>query len=331
MPGSGWTRRALGPAMAGFAVAGRAMAQAAPPLPVPLPAPLPGSLPKPATPDAIRADIDPTDRMTVMVRINGQGPYPFVVDTGAERSAISAELAAELGLPAGPPMIVHGVAGFIEAASSMVSELAVGTRRLRQVSLPVLTRDNVGAAGVLGIDAVQGQRVLLDFRRRQILVETTPPLASSDDIVITAKSRFGQLVLVDSSFQHQPVLVVIDTGAQATIGNLALKRRIHTVNTGLVSNRTDIFSVTGQSTTGDWAIISEVQVGGFTLNQLPVVFSDLHSFGRWRLQDQPALLLGMDVLRQFETVQIDFGRREVRFHGLHVLSQPANPYASRLG
>ena len=126
-------------------------------------------------------------------------------------------------------------------------------------------------------------------------------------------------------------MVVIDTGAQTTIGNLALKSRIRTRNTGLVSNRTDILSVTGQQTTGDWAIISEVQVGGFTLNRLPVVFSDLHSFDRWKLQDQPALLLGMDVLQQFERVQIDFARREVRFHGLHVPSEPLNPYASRLG
>jgi predicted aspartyl protease len=42
-----------------------------------------------------------TDRMTVEVFINGQGPFNFVVDTGADRSALSTTLAARLGLEPG--------------------------------------------------------------------------------------------------------------------------------------------------------------------------------------------------------------------------------------
>jgi predicted aspartyl protease len=44
---------------------------------------------------------DGTDRMTVPVSISGKGPYHFVVDTGADRTVISRELANALALKPG--------------------------------------------------------------------------------------------------------------------------------------------------------------------------------------------------------------------------------------
>jgi len=316
-----WTRRSAFTAASLMLLGGRAFAQTAP-------APA-----APGTPATVQTQEDDADRMTVQVRVNGQGPYDFVVDTGAERSAISAELAAELMLPSGPPMVVHGVAGALPTTSVLVDALGVGGRQMEHAVLPVLTRANIGAAGVLGIDAVQGQRVVMDFLHRRILVEDTPPRGTAiTDIVVRAKSRFGQLVLVDSYFHSQPVLVVVDTGAQNTIGNSALRHRVRyeAATDRLGKTQTDIFSVTGQVASGDWALVSAVHVGGFEMSHLPIVFSDLHSFERWKLQDQPALLLGMDVLRQFETVEIDFAKREVRFRNLISPSQRLTGTGSRL-
>ena len=286
----------------------------------------------PAKPEVLTSQTDAADRMTVMVRINGAGPFPFLVDTGAERSVVAADLAAELMLPPGGPLIVHGVAGAVTAPSALVGELAVGGRRLRALSLPVLLRTDIGAAGVLGIDALQGQRVELDFARREIRVQyASAARVASDEIVITAKSRFGQLVLIDSAYRGAPILVVVDTGAQTSIGNLALRRLIGADPVGQGTGRAEILSVTGQRAGGDWALVSNVKVGGFTVNRLPVVFADLHSFERWRLTDQPALLLGMDVLRQFEGVAVDFSRREVRFRGLMAAEDRGRTTLASLG
>ena len=44
-------------------------------------------------------DVD--ERMTVPVNISGRGPFPFIVDTGAERTVISSELARSLSLQPG--------------------------------------------------------------------------------------------------------------------------------------------------------------------------------------------------------------------------------------
>jgi predicted aspartyl protease len=299
-----------GAALAGLGVAGPVLAAAAPEPPAATPPPT-------TTAEAIASQTDAADRMTVKVRVNGQGPYPFVVDTGAERSTLAGDLAAMLMLPPGPPIIVHGVAGEIAAPSALVGELAVGGRRLRDVQLPLLQRTDIGAAGVLGIDVLQGQRVELDFLHREMRVQSSAPDRSrGDEIVVSARSRYGQLILVDSMFMHEPIVVVVDTGAQNSIGNNALRRLVQAGRAQQGGSRiAEIYSVTGQTTTGEWALISNVQVGGFGVNNLPVIFSELHSFDRWKLGGQPALLLGMDVLRQFDRVDIDFARREVRFRG----------------
>jgi len=290
-----------------------------------LPRPEPHQAPVVATPpgepsdqDTLKALVDQTHRMTTEVFIDGQGPFSFLVDTGADHSVVSREVAEALNLAAGQTMVVHGVAGDVSVPSARVAEFRVGSRSLQNVSLPLLERSNVGAAGVLGIDVLQGQRVLFDFRGNRILITTSQERhATFDEVVVHARSRFGQLVLVDSSLDDHPILVVIDTGAEDSIANLAFQRRVAEEQTERTGEIAAIFSVTGQKTTGSWAVIPNVQIGGFRLRHLPVVFSELMSFQRWQLSNQPTLLLGMDVLRLFDAVEIDFARREVHFSGLH--------------
>ena len=299
-----WTRRGSMAALcAGVLLPSLARAQA------------PEAAPKPK-PDVIQGVEDWSNRLTVPVMLNGKGPYAFLVDTGAERSVVAADVAAALALPMGTPLRVHGVAGEIIANSAIVARLDVGVRTLTDLSLPLLARQDLAADGMLGIDALQGQTVLFDFRKQQIFVQASVRRRlGPDEVAITARSRFGQLVLVDSTFDDEPVLVVVDTGATASIANPSLQRimerdrRRREERVGAA----EIFSVTGQKTTGDWRLAPELKVGGITIGNLPVVFSDLHNFRIWRLDTQPSMLLGMDLLRQFDTVQIDFLHREVRF------------------
>jgi hypothetical protein len=44
-----------------------------------------------------------------------------------------------------------------------------------------------------------------------------------------------------------------------------------------------------------------------------VVVADFRIFDVWGLRQQPALLIGMNLLRQFSKVSIDYGRKELRF------------------
>jgi hypothetical protein len=69
------------------------------------------------------------------------------------------------------------------------------------------------------------------------------------------------------------------------------------------------------------------------VGNMPIVFADPHTFSLFKLDNIPAILVGMDVLRLFDRVAIDFSRREVRFniggaiwnsHTLQALNRPRN-------
>ena len=46
-------------------------------------------------------------RLSVNVQVNGRGPYHFVVDSGADTSAVGLRIAHDLELPLGTPAIVE--------------------------------------------------------------------------------------------------------------------------------------------------------------------------------------------------------------------------------
>ncbi len=94
--------------------------------------------------------------MTAPVRLDDQGPFPFVVDTGANQTVISDVLAASLGLPRGEPAALHGVAGVQVADTVRAARLEVGGRVERDVVLSVLPQAALGGPGLLGVDRFDG-------------------------------------------------------------------------------------------------------------------------------------------------------------------------------
>ena len=49
---------------------------------------------------------------------------------------------------------------------------------------------------------------------------------------------------------------------------------------------------------------------------MPVAFAQFAPFAELGFIDQPAMLLGMNALRKFDQVSIDFDRQQVRFTNL---------------
>lgn len=267
----------------------------------------------PAT--TIAAAHDRIDRMTVPVTIGGSGPYAFVVDTGADRTVVSRELADTLKLAPGRPATMHSMTGVGQVDTVVVPELSVGGGSNADIHAPALAEENIGARGLLGIDSLRGHRVVMDFRRGTFSIANskTRERIEPGTIVVTARSRYGQLVLVDSDIQGTPIVVIIDSGAQNSVGNLALRDMLakrHKVRDFVPIRMTD---VTGAAMTADLAAVDGIRIGGFTINSVAVAFADAHPFARFDLLHRPAMLLGMDTLRAFRRVSVDFAQRKVRF------------------
>lgn len=258
---------------------------------------------------------DRSDRMTVPVRVDGSEEMPFVIDTGAERTVISRQLATRLNLARGPMLRMVTVTGTGPVETVIVPSLELSGSTVKAIEAPALDEAHLGARGMLGIDSLQSRRVLIDFKKNEMKVMPSrrPEDTDPDTIVVTARNRYGQLILVDSRFLGEKVQVIVDTGAQTSVGNLALLQRLtkHKKTPQLVP--VTLSSVTGQKIEAQFAQVDRIKIGGVEMNNIPVAFTDAEPFKRFGLANKPALLLGMDALRLFQRVSVDFANKQVRF------------------
>lgn len=253
-------------------------------------------------------------RMTVAVEVEGRGPFRFVVDSGADSSALGESAQRTLGLPPATRAMLHGM-----TASSMVdrvtaSELKVGDSTVGNLELPVLRDEDLGAQGLLGIDALVEQRLMMDFEKRVITIEDAhrPAISLPGEIVVVARRRRGQLILTEASANGRAVDAVIDTGSEITIGNLALRDRLFKRSPkSLVSGQ--VIGVTGVAVNMQLAHLDELRIGPIVIRDVDIAFADVPPFAAFGLDDHPAMFLGTDLMGNFRRVSLDFRARKVRF------------------
>ena len=287
----------------------------APPAPSTLP-----PLPPAAIDEALDIGGDDIDarkvetRLSVEVRVNGRGPYQFVVDSGADTSVIGLRIARDLKLPLGTPIILNNMTDRNIVDRVRVDSLSLGPSIIRDLQLPALREADLGGAGMIGIDALARQRLMMDFEKRLIRVEdaSRPARSLPGDIVVTARLRRGQLILTEVRAGGLTLEAVIDTGSQITIGNSALRDKLVRRRLGKLETVTAT-GVTGKTVQLQLAQVAELRLGSVTLRNVPMAFADVPPFEVFGLADKPALLLGTDLLETFRRISLDFRARKVRF------------------
>lgn len=263
---------------------------------------------------AIGRDIG--DRMTVAVSVGGRGPYRFLVDTGSERTVISRQLADQLQLDSGNVAVLHSVVGANDVNTVFIPRLQVNNNIISVVDAPALEASDIGADGMLGIDSLRSQRVLFDFKAKTMsITPSNKPLERLDGeaIVVRARSRHGRLIFSQARIDGRKVTVIVDTGSQVTIGNIALQRSLMKRRMWNMPSLVTIESVTGEKLNAQVSNLQKLELGGLRIDDLAVAFADAHIFKQLDLGHEPALLLGMNAMRAFDRISIDFESRKVRF------------------
>jgi predicted aspartyl protease len=256
------------------------------------------------------------NRMTVPVSVSGRGPYNFLVDTGSERTVISRELASLLRLASGRSAILHSVMGANDVSTVHIPNLKVSSNVISVSDAPALGASNIGADGMLGIDSLKSQRVLFDFKARTMsITPSSQPVErmDGDTIVVRARSRNGRLIFTQAKINGRRVTVIVDTGSQVSLANLALQKALTKRSRSLLPQKVMIESVTGEQMSAGVTRVPEIELGGVKLKDLSIAFADAHIFRQLDLEDRPALLLGMNALRAFDRISIDFAAKKVRF------------------
>lgn len=253
-------------------------------------------------------------RMTVPVHVNGAGPYRFVVDSGADTSVVGRRIARALRLPAGSSAMLNSMTDSRIVERARLEELAVGPSRVFGLVVPVLEERHLGAEGMIGLDALVEQRLMIDFDKRTISVDDaarSAPLLDGE-IVVTARLQRGQLILTQASAQRLRVAAVVDTGSEVTIGNRALRDKL-VKRRGAKVEVLEITGVTGETAKLEYTTVPELKLGSVILRNVPMAFADVPPFAVFGIADQPALLLGTDLMENFRKVSLDFRARKVRF------------------
>ena len=275
----------------------------------------------PAAPAPVGGDValTPLDtRMTVPVTIGAAGPFPFIIDTGAERTVVSRELAGQLSLAPGNPVRLTAMSGTSVVNTVTLPSLAMNPiERHAGIEAPALAERHIGGPGLIGLDALAGHRLSINLERNFMRVEPSArrnrtPRAEAGEIVVTAKNKAGQLILSEAFFDGRRIRVVLDTGSTVTVGNAAFRRHVARAIRRPFQPLM-LTSVTGGETEAEYARVDELKVGGVVFKGLPVAFAEVAPFKRLGLEGQPAIMLGMDAISVFRRVDIDFPNREVRF------------------
>jgi len=256
-------------------------------------------------------EIAATGHATVPVE-GSFGVRQFVFDTGAEGSAVYANLADEAGLRAAGSEQLQGQTGAAEVSLIQLAMLTLDGTTKAPIDAVKLDRraDGVPLAGIVGLDLFGDRTVDFDLPRKRLalLLPGQHPLSGKG---VAASPTTGNLLTIPVRIGAVTATAVIDTGARKTRINWKLGRLLDLDPTKL--EKGDIIQgATNKAIETGKASISDVQLGERVLIGAPVLVADLPVFEAFGVADRPAIILGLDWLGETRMV-IDFPARLVWF------------------
>jgi hypothetical protein len=249
-------------------------------------------------------------RPLVDVRINDQGPYSFVFDTGAGISVISESVGRELSLsPAAGVQARSPGGGAAPPTIVMVNTLGVGTATLGGLMAAVMPLEELlkgdGAPrGVLSASSFRGCLVVLDYPGKRITIKPGA-LEAADSKTIFEYGEDQALPLVPVRIAGHDTYVHLDTGSVYTLtlprhflAELPLKTQPKDAGMARL--------LTGTSPVSTAAVDGPIQLGQYPLDLREVRFSDMRLGGEVGPGN-----IGSEVLKDF-VVTLDSKNRRVR-------------------
>jgi predicted aspartyl protease len=251
-----------------------------------------------------------SERPIVDVRIGSDSEERrFIVDTAATQTVVDRAYAADRHLLTGQSLDVQGATGGAAFRVAIVDRLAAGAVTAR--NLPVVVADLAryrGAraypiTGVLGSDMSGAAGALFDGPRRRFTIggafpergclpNHAPPDLHGLTIVDAKVGRGGLAARVEA---------VVDTGAPQSILNLAALGALQLTTTSPeVRHSRSVTKGFSTAASGEqtWLLsIGAVRLGRFASAPFEARVSDAPIFRTLGLADQPAIILGWDVLQ----------------------------------
>jgi len=259
---------------------------------------------------------DDAGRAVALISVNGQGPFRFILDTGANRSVLSRALATHLGLAPSGEGVVHSIDGAQPAMLVNVESISFGALHLSRGDTPVLDGPMLsGENGLLGVDGMAGRLLHIDFARHCVeIYENAAQLPMQGWQSVSARVQFGSLLMVPGEIMGVHVNVLIDTGAEISLANQHFRDALHGIAARSVQYHNGrAFTFGRPIVLAETVWTPRLRLGHTAVENVTAYIGDFHIFEHWGLQDEPTLLIGMDVLARSSEMAIDYEHGVVYF------------------
>ncbi|MGH8138401.1 MAG: aspartyl protease family protein [Steroidobacteraceae bacterium] len=268
---------------------------------------------------------DHIGRIVVPVMINGQGPFRFIVDTGASHSTVSPQLAVTLGLqPTDDSLIkINGITGTAQVPSVVIDKLKAGDLIYKDARLPIVWAPLMaGADGILGVAGLKTERLLVDFVHDRVTISRAGVSTPLGFVRIPALRLTSGLITVDGRVGGIRVRAVVDTGSERSLGNLALRDALHgwrhSEPAPKVPKVTEVYGSTSDIVQGEMIRAPVISLGPVKIAGVTLIFGDFHIFEVWNMEAKPALIIGMDILGSVRSLGIDYRSQDLYLEGIYL-------------
>lgn len=260
--------------------------------------------------DVMGAWVDRYGRPTVKVMLNGEGPFDFLVDTGANTTVIAERHVEALGLPYKGMVDVNGTTGTRQFPLAAVKVLTAGSVDREDLTVAVASDLNLlREDGILGADVFAGRRLTFDIPGKTVTVEAPARnrwRRSRSNLTI----RNGILAEIDGRIGNIGAAFMLDTGADECIINPLLGQRLLSEYPKIRHpEQASVRGVTGHVLMGDYYELPDVRLGNVIIRDAGAVVADAPIFSLWDLEDKPAMIVGVNVLSRLDKFSIDYGAR----------------------
>lgn len=271
---------------------------------------------------AVPTSKDHIGRIVASVMINGRGPFRFIVDTGASHSTVSPALVQTLGLQpdANSPIMVNGVTGTASVPSVVIDRLQVGDLSAGPLRLPVVSTPMMaGQDGILGVAGLKAASLVVDFEQNKVSLFRSPRRMPDGFFRVAAKKLASGLITVNARVGGVRARAVIDTGAQRSLGNAALRDALsHWRAESHQAQVTDVYGSTSEIVHGEMLVAPAIRLGDIQIADVELVYGDFHIFDVWNMNHTPAFIIGMDILGSVRALSIDFQSQNVYLQGRYL-------------
>jgi predicted aspartyl protease len=249
--------------------------------------------------------------LLVPVLVDGKGPYPFILDSGADTSGVYQWFADEARLkPTGASTTASGMSGTVDIREYQVASFEMDGHELRGVTAYALPNRHDGAriAGVLGNDFMDGTVTVFDFPCGQVTVHPKPAdgaaIAGAAPAPIVARRPAGDTLLsFPVKLNGAEGTAVLDTGNRLTKVNLRFAKAAGLDTNSPAFHPADaIYGISPtQGIVPKAGPIGTLSMGDVRLEKVQGEVIDIKTFAE-DFGDGPVLQLGTDLLGRFRLV-----------------------------